>query len=102
MADSGVIVVDRGKELDLSSCSMVELEIELHQVSQAMHAAGLPRGAATVETEIAALREVAILSARRRAILAEVSHRRAALASWRADQDQLDVITGGDDSVADQ
>lgn len=92
--------MDCGTEVDLSSCSLAELEIELRQVSQAIHAAGSPRGVASAATEIAALREVAVLSARRRAILNEITHRRAALATWRADQDQFDAITRDDDQGA--
>jgi hypothetical protein len=92
--------VNRHHEADLSGCSPAELEIELRQVSQAIHAAGTPRGVATVGTEVAALREVAALAARRRAILAEVAHRRAALASWQAAQDQFDAITQDDDEDA--
>ena len=88
--------MNRRHEADLSGFSPAELEIELRQVSQAIHAAGAPRGVARVGTEVAALREVAALAARRRAILAEVAHRKAALASWQAAQEQFDAITRED------
>ncbi|MFC7625730.1 hypothetical protein [Microlunatus sp. GCM10028923] len=65
-------------------------------MSRAIQLAGSPRGVATVETEAAALREVAALSARRRALLAEIKHREAALTTWRSDQDQLDAFIRGD------
>lgn len=89
--------MSRRADSDLSSCSLEDLESELDRVNEEIRLTGSPQGLATAETEARAIRKIAVLAGHRRQLLTEIGHRRAALASWRADQDQFDKITRDDD-----
>jgi hypothetical protein len=72
-------------QADLSRRSLQGLEAQLRRVEEAIRTISLFDGLAGTATRDMALREVAALSARRRLIVAELGHRRAALATWQAD-----------------
>ncbi|MFC7621499.1 hypothetical protein [Microlunatus sp. GCM10028923] len=74
------------EDSDLSGCSMGELETQLTQVDELIRTVSMPDGAGRNRTRNMAMREVAILSVRRRRIAAEIRSRQAALEAWRANQ----------------
>lgn len=71
---------------DLSGCSLDELETQFRQVAESIRTVSMPDGTGRNRTRNMAIREVAILSARRRRIAAEIRRRREALEAWRANQ----------------
>ncbi len=89
--------MSRRADSDLSSSSLTELELELDRVNDEIRESSSPQGFAMAGTEARALRKIAVLSGHRRQLRGEIGRRRAALASWRADQDRFDELTQGDD-----
>ncbi|GAB3751336.1 hypothetical protein [Microlunatus parietis] len=73
-------------DLDLSGWSLRDLEAQLRQADEAIRTVSMLDGVARSRNKNMAIREVAILSVRRRRILAEIKRRRKALEIWRANQ----------------
>ncbi|NYE72906.1 hypothetical protein [Microlunatus parietis] len=74
------------EDSDLSGCSLSDLETQLRQVDESIRTVSMPDGAGRNRTRNMAMREVAILSVRRRLIAAEIRRRRKALDVWRMTQ----------------
>lgn len=73
-------------DADLPGLSLNDLEARLRQVDESIRTVSMLDGVAGNRTKNMAIREVAILSVRRRRILAEIRRRREALEIWRANQ----------------
>lgn len=71
---------------DLAGWSLDDLETQLRQVDESIRTVSMPDGAGRNRTRNKAIRDVAILSVRRRTIAAEIRRRRKALEVWRTDQ----------------